>query len=343
VFKGYGTCNACHHSPTGGGLPNRDGLDALDVTFGSGSSSGWGNQDLTYDAAAPAALKVDLGLDVRLLPLFMVDSDASIPTFVPMLAEIGGAAALGRFMIYGTATARKLGGSGPSYVVASREHWLKYSASSALDVRVGRLVLPFGIRQPDHTQYVREDFEFDKYDQSYALEADFVTNDWSVFGSVFAGDLTGRPKERQERGGVLTGIREFSGGSALGLSALGSLSTARSRFAGSLFGRAGLGPRMYALAEFAAQHFAARDGDATLSTIAEYLRLGWFVKPEMDLFLEGGHRVFLNADALVKERVGLGLNWQVLRWFEFAPQVIAEFRTGLPVRTVALAQLHFVY
>jgi hypothetical protein len=330
AFKGYGTCNACHHSPSGGGLPNRYGLDTLDVTFGAGSSGGWGNQDLSYDASAPAALKVDLGLDVRLLPLFVADSDGTVATLVPMLAELGGAAAWGPFTVYGTATAKKPGGSGPSYVVASREHWLKYSASSAFDVRVGRLVLPFGIRQPDHTQYVREDFEFDKYDQSYALEGDFVTTDWAVFASVFAGGLTGAPKERQERGGMLTGIRELSGGSALGVSALGSLSTARRRFAGSLFGRARLGPSMYALAELAAQQFAARDGDATLSTIAEYVRLGWFAKPEMDVFLEGGHRAFLNADALVKERIGLGLNWQVLRWFEFAHRSSLSFAPACP-------------
>jgi hypothetical protein len=204
-------------------------------------------------------------------------------------------------------------------------------------------VLPFGIRQPDHTEYVREDFELDKYDQSYGLEVDFRGGAWSVFGNLFAGDLTGRPPERQERGAVVTVSRELGDAAALGISALASLSTARSRIAGSLFGRFGLGSSAYVLAEVAAQQFAAKDNDDTLSTLAEYLRLGWFVRPEMDLYVEAGNRSLLDADGLTKTRAGLGLNWQLLRWFEFAPQLLVEARSDLPARMLALAQLHFVY
>jgi len=345
VFKGYGDCGSCHHSPTGGGLANRWGLESLDVSFGADSGPGWGNQALTAEAANPYQLKVDLGLDIRLLPIFGSDGDGSLgPTVIPMLAEIGGAAAVGPWMFYGTITGKKLEGTGTPYVLASREHWLKYQASPKLDVRLGRMVLPFGIRQPDHTQYVREDFEFDKYDQSYGLEVDFRGAQWSLFGNVFAGDLTGRPKERQERGAVLTVSRQLGeDGAAIGLSALGSTSTARSRFAGSLFGRVPLATSAYALAEVAAQHFAAQEGDDTLATLAEYLRVGWFVRPQMDLYLEAGNRSLLNADGLTKTRAGLGLNWQVLRWFEFAPQLFAEARSNLPARVVALAQLHLIY
>jgi len=340
VFKGYGDCNSCHHSPTGGGLPSRWGLESLNVSWGADSGPGWGNQDLTPDAANPYQPKVDLGLDVRLLPLLGTDGDATIgPTFIPMLAEVGGAVALGPWMFYGTITAKKQAG----YLLTSREHWLKYQASSGLDVRLGRMVLPFGIRQPDHTQYVREDFEFDKYDQSYGLEVDFRGGAWSVFGNLFAGDLTGRPPERQERGAVVTVSRELGDAAALGISALASLSTARSRLAGSLFGRFGLGSSAYVLAEVAAQQFAAQDNDDTLSTLAEYLRLGWFVRPEMDLYVEAGNRSLLDADGLTKTRAGLGLNWQLLRWFEFAPQLLVEARSDLPPRMLALAQLHLVY
>jgi hypothetical protein len=342
IFNGFGDCGDCHHSPTGGRLPNRWGRESIDVSFDGDSGVGWGNDDLTYGKTDAGALKVDLGLDIRLMPLFQSDGDATQGTLIPMLTELGGAAALGRWTLYGTVTARPLAGSGIPYAVMSREHWLKYHASEGLDVRLGRLVLPFGIRQPDHTQYVREDFELDKYDQSYGAEVDFRGALWSVFGSVFAGDLTGRPRERQERGLALTTIREL-GNAALGLSALGATSTARTRLAGSLFGRSPLGASTYVLAEAAMQHFAASDTDASLSTLADYVRLGWFVKPALDLYLEGGHRAFLNAEGLTKLRAGLGLNWQVLRWFEFAPQVLAESRTGLPTRFVAMGQLHLMY
>jgi hypothetical protein len=322
-------------------LPNRWGRESLDVAFDTGV--GWGNEDLAYDRAAPGTLKLDFGLDVRLVPLYVADGDGTNFAVIPMLTELGGAAALGHWTLYGTATTRTQEGGGPNYVFMSREHWLKYDAGGGFDVRIGRMVLPFGIRQPDHTQYLREDFEFDKYDQSYALEVDFRGTEWSVFGSLFVGDVSYEPRERQERGLAITTVRELGQGAALGASALFSASSARNRGAGSLFARSPLSANTYVLAEVAAQHFAANEGDATLSTLAEYLRLGWFARPEMDVYLEAGHRAFLNADGLTKGRVGLGLNWQLWRWLELAPQVIAEARSGLSNRLIVMGQLHFTY
>ncbi|HEU4584001.1 MAG TPA: hypothetical protein VFS67_37345 [Polyangiaceae bacterium] len=341
VFKGYGDCNSCHHSPTGGGLPNRWGLDSLTPSFGG--SLDWGNQDLTYHPAEPASLKVDLGADLRLMPLLSVDADAAAPAFIPMLTELGGALALGRWMAYGTVTGRKLYGDGPPFAAFSREHWLKFQPSTGLDLRVGRMVLPFGTRIPDHTQYTREDFEQDKYDQSYGVELDLHARGWSLSVNAFAGDLTHRPTERQERGLVLTPSIDLGERANLGISLLGATSTARTRLAGSLFGRTALGASLYLLAELAAQEFAAKEGDDKLFTLAEYLRVGWFAKPSLDVYVEGGHRTFVQGEGLSKARVALGLNWQVLRWFEFAPQLEAEARTQLPARFIAMAQLHAVY
>jgi hypothetical protein len=344
AFKGSGNCGDCHHGAAGGGLANRWGRESLDVSFDAGGSIGPLNDELASSADTPTELKVDLGADVRLLPLFGSDGDGSLgPTVVPMLAELGGALSAGSWLVYGTLTPRKLEGSGAPFVAFSREHWLGYRASAQLQIRLGRMVLPFGLRQPDHTQYVREDFGFDKYDQSYSVEVDFTGDEWSFYGNVFAGDLTNEPSPRQDRGLVLSAVRELEAGSALGLSVLGSLSEARSRGAGSLFGRLALGGGAYALADLAVQHADAADGPGKLTTVAEYLRLGWFVKPSLDLYLEAGHRALLDGDEFTKARVGLGASWWLFDWFELAPQVLAETRTDLPTRIVAWAQLHFVY
>jgi hypothetical protein len=344
VFKGVGDCGSCHHSPSGGGFPNRWGRESLDVSFGESASIGPLNDDLAYDPAHPNDLRVDLGADFRLLPLFGTDGDGSLgPAFIPMLSEVGGAFAIGRFIAYAGVTAKKVPDEPPYYILASREHWIGFQMGPGVDVRAGRLVLPFGIRQPDHTQYAREDFGFDKYQQSYSVEADIRTDSWSLFANFFAGDLVHTVSERQERGMVLTPVLELGGGAAVGLSVLGSVSEARNRGAASLFARTPFGGGAYALGEVATQHYDANVGGEKLSTIAEYLRLGWFVRPEMDLYLEAGHRALLNTGGLIKGRVGVGLNWQVTSWFEFAPQVLAEARSDLPARVLAMAQLHLVY
>ena len=63
----------------------------------------------------------------------------------------------------------------------------------------------------------------------------------------------------------------------------------------------------------------------------------------MDVYVEAGHRTLVDGDGLTKARAALGLNWQVLSWFEFAPQLEVETRTDLPARFIGMAQLHLVY
>ena len=79
------------------------------------------------------------------------------------------------------------------------------------------------------------------------------------------------------------------------------------------------------------------------ANLAEYLRLGWFAKPALDVYVEAGHRTLVDADGLTKARVALGLNWQLFRWFEFAPQLEVESRSDLPARFIGMAQLHLMY
>ena len=337
VFKGLGDCNACHHSPTGGGLLNPWGRASLDPTWGGTLEKVWGHSDLSSPPPAPA---VDLGADVRLLGLVGNDSDGSVgPIFVPMLTELGGAAAWQHWTVYGTATARNVG---TTYLLASREHWLEYSFDGSLQLRAGRMVLPFGIRQPDHTQYVRSDFGFDKYDQSYGLELDWRGADWSLFASGFVGDLIGRPADRQERGAAATLLRKL-GDASVGLSLLGSVSGAVRRAAASAQARLSLGAGTYALAEVAAQRKDAVSGDDGLTTIASYLRLGWFARHDLDVYAEAGQRAFVHAGEFAKLRAGLGVNWQVFGFLEFAPQLLVETRSDLPARILALGQLHLIY
>jgi hypothetical protein len=337
-LKGLGDCGDCHHSPTGGGLPNSWGRQSVDATFGPDTSSWWGHDDLN---GSGTGLKLDLGADVRLLPVAGGDGDATIGAFIPMLTEVGGALGYGNWVFYGTLTARNSAGSGPNVLLASREHWLEYKFDEHTDLRVGRMVLPFGIRQPDHTEYVRADFGFQMWDQSYALEFDWRAADWSLFASAFAGDLTGQPRQRQDRGGVATLTRALGADTTLGLSLLGSLSSADRRIAGSLFVRTVIAGPTYALAEVAAQHRSAVEGTAEDSNLDSFLRLGWFARSDLDVYVESGQRSLVNHFA--KQRVGIGANWQVLHWFEFAPEVTLEARENLPARFLALGQLHFVY
>jgi hypothetical protein len=337
TFKGAGDCASCHHSPTGGGFANRWGRESVDATFETGL--GFGNSSLSGDAG----LNLDLGVDTRIVPLYSADADAAIgPRPIPMLTEVGGALGYGRWVLYGGLTTVKPQ-SAARVGVGSREHWLLFRAAPGLELRLGRLTLPFGIRQPDHTHYVREDVGMGMYDQSYSAEVDYRHASWGVFFNAFLGDWSRQPPPLQEQGAVATVRRDFQGGSALGVSGLAARSDARDRSALSLFGQVALGDDGYLMGEFAAQRARAREFDARFSTFAEFGRLGWFALPELDLYVEAEHRQLTDVDALIKSRAALGANWQVTNFFEFAPQVRVESRSGLPERWTALAQLHVIY
>ena len=240
-------------------------------------------------------------------------------------------------------TSRKGTPSGAALVPFSREHWLGYAFSNQLWIRAGRLVLPFGIRTPDHTQYVRQDFGFDKWDQSYSAEIDWVGDDLTLSGSFFIGDLVDEPRRLRPIGGVLRSTYVFGDIAELGASGLISKSSAVERVAGSVFARVNPFRTTYVVAEGALQRETLRALDESVSTHAAYLRAGWFVQPELDLFSEAGYRDLSGDLDLSRYRLAVGANWQALQWFELIPQVMTEHIPDIGNDFTLMAQLHLLY
>jgi hypothetical protein len=334
-------CGGCHYSPTGGGLINDWGRSTRAVTWG-GTGDGLPHGDARgFDDAGAATLQADVGADARVLALVPLNTNVGSPALlVPMLLELEGVAAYGPLEAYASVTPRP-GTPGAPYLVFSREHWLLLRVADQATLRVGRVVLPFGLRLPDHTQYVREDFGFDPWGQSYALELDLTRDNAALSAAAFAGDLTSVPSARQERGGVLRASfalgedRGFVGGALLG-----AQSEARSRAAGSLF--TGLRPfdRCYLLAELAAQRIASGHNSSLLDTGAAFLRLGWFLTDAVDLYAEGGVRGVVDQHELTQVRASVGSNWQLTSWAEVIPTFQIEHQSGRGSELVLLGQLH---
>lgn len=352
IGKGYTNCGTCHYSPTGGGLLNSYGVGTLEAMFPDDVESGaftslresLAKADVTgRDEQGEATFQWDGGLDLRLLLTSTereVKGDQEL-LLIPMLAEVGAVAAYGPTLLYATVTPRRTGPERAPNAIFSREHWLMVRFSDATGVRGGRMVLPFGLRLADHTQYVREDLGFDKWDQSYALEVDHASEQWMISAAAFAGDLWLDPKPLQERGVAGTVAYNVPSKASFGASVLGGRSEATMRAAGSVFARWQPFSAVYLLAEVAGQQVWS-DEDAQF-TIAGYLRPGWFLIKSLDLHFELGARTVASYGDLTKLRYGFGASWQILPWIELSPlaQLEEDVETGLKVSW--LVQLHVIY
>ncbi len=354
IAKSYTNCGTCHYSPTGGGLLNAYGHATLEATIPDVLEVGAiaslrealaKNAVTGFTDEGAAALHWDVGLDTRLLTV-------SAPTeiggedelfVVPMLAEVGGVLAYDKVLAYGTVTPRRAGADAGDRTVFSREHWGQVSLAEDMSLRAGRLVLPFGLRIPDHTQYTREDLGFGKWDQSYAIELDTFTENWMWASALFAGDLGNTPRRLQERGAVVSLARNVPGTASFGASLLAGGAKLHDRVAASLFARLRLLERTYVMGEAAGAHRRPDAGGPGQTVYAGFVRAGWFALESLDLFVEVGGRAIPEAFELTKLRYMGGANWQLLPWVELAPSLLMEEDPETGLKSTFVGQLHVIY
>lgn len=343
MARGEFNCMDCHYSPTGGGLVNQWGRQSRPVALGPNDFMGadpddwWGHDDASISPGDSSEWSFDVGGDARLLQVF-----GTTPATIPMLLEVGGVVSHGSFQAYGSVAARQ-GTPGQPVLAHSREHWLLYALSDDWFARAGRFVVPFGLRTPDHTQYVREDFGLAQWGQTYGLELDWVRDDATFSAAAFLGDLIHDAAELQQRGAVARGTYVFDNKLEVGLSGLWSTNDAREGWAGSAHARWHIARRLYAMGEVAAQAQDSKRTDANFQSTAFFVRAGYFVRPELDLHAEFGHRQVADASLLARSRYTAGANWQLYHYLELIPQFGVETTEEIDTVYSGLLQLHLLY
>ncbi len=361
IVKGYTNCASCHYSPTGGGLPNSYGYatqsatfpDAVGSKFLEGIRAKLQKNNVTgyqEDGKTPQ-LQWDIGLDARLLVLAAYTGDdeaeesesaSKTPMAIPMLFEVGGVLAYGPWITFGNITPRKSGASSRPDTIFSREHWFGRKLGEAAMVRMGRMVLPFGIRTPDHTLYTRRDFGFDKWGQSYGVEWDYFSEKWMISTAAFAGDLILEPTDLQQRGGVATVAYNFPGKTSFGMSFLGSASKATRVYAGSFFNRSKFLKHFYVMEEVSYRNEKSSNNLGLEKELAAAFRMGWFPLESLDIYIEAATRRIFGQSELNRARYIVGSQWHVLPWIELIPAFMVE-KFDYKTEYTPMAQLHVVF
>ncbi|HEX3854150.1 MAG TPA: hypothetical protein VHW01_24470, partial [Polyangiaceae bacterium] len=176
-----------------------------------------------------------LGGSYRQLSVYKLSPKPTSFVTFPMMADVYGQMQFGQFRVEGSLgivrvgvgspyarSAQITGNQGDQWNLLSRTHWIGYDlADGQVTLRAGHLNLPFGVRIPEHTMWVRQSTRTDRESAQQDGVA-LAYNGEKLRGEAMgiAGNYQVRPDKFRERGYSLyleymTGTR-----TAIGLSSL---------------------------------------------------------------------------------------------------------------------------
>jgi len=214
IRHGYTGCTTCHTDPSGAGALTAYGRAQSDLLLRSQYD------EQPSEEASPAAGflwgaitlpdELRLGGDLR-EGYLIAKSDVGPVTqrTILMRADLYGDIKLGRFRMAGSLGYSPVGAldaaitRSPTDNVVSRDHWLGFELDEegAWLARAGRMSLPFGIRNIEHTLWVRTLTRTDLQDDGQHGVALSVSKDW-IRGEVMGilGNYQLHPDDYRERG-----------------------------------------------------------------------------------------------------------------------------------------------
>lgn len=239
IRHGYTACGTCHADPSGGELLTTYGRAQGDLLLrmhygGSASSDDSGKSAQDEDGEKPAAAEeasepttgflwglwdtpewLLLGGSYRNLNVYRPTAETNQTTIIPVMqADLYGQVRFGAFRAAASGgisrvrvgspharAAQVTTGQGEELNLISRTHWVGVDIADKYTVRAGRLNLPFGLRMPEHTTWVRESTMTDREsDQQHGVSLAYVGESLRAEIMGIAGNYQIQPQEVRERG-----------------------------------------------------------------------------------------------------------------------------------------------
>jgi hypothetical protein len=351
--SGTSRCSQCHFSPSGGGLVNGYGRDAVGDEL-----STWEGDGAFAHGAIELPKAVAIGFDFRYAVLSHDVGEAPGPqlAYFPMQADLELRAAFTeavsayvnvgyRGQARDNEEALGAGGAQPATQsrFISREHYLMWRpAALGAYVRAGRFFAPFGLRLAEHSTYVRRDTGYNTLEESYSLSLGWVKNSWELHLTGFAPDVV-RYLGSTERGGA--GMLEVRVGeaTALGASARVGMTDDRYRYTGGVFGKTYFeGAKSLIQTELNLIHSTFPGGSTTTQGFVGYLGVsffpgtGFWVTP----FAERTQTSIAVRDSATNS-AGMQLNWFPYPHFEIVAMGRFQAPTGDSTAMTGLLFLHY--
>jgi hypothetical protein len=213
IRHGYANCAACHVDPSGAGLLTQYGRAQSELLLATQYRKRAEDQEVSpYTAFALGAVDLpewlNLGLSFRGAYLSTRAGEVRDSRWLHMVTDLRGAASLGPLRAGASVGFLHLRGlpaaltSREQNNLVSREHWVGLAdPDETLLLRVGRVNLPFGLRNPEHTTWVREQTRTDiNEDQQHGVALAYNSEKLRAELMAIAGNLQLSPSDYRERG-----------------------------------------------------------------------------------------------------------------------------------------------
>jgi hypothetical protein len=233
IRHGYSGCPVCHADPSGGETLTAYGRAQSDLLLRM-RYDGKNPEEAEPSPASRFLWCMDLPTSVLMGGSVRVASDYENKKFsvFPMQLDLYGQLRFGNFTaggsigviktppgsLYGR-TSQITTNQGDQYNLISRSFYLGYDVSNELTVRVGRLNLPFGVRIPEHTMWVRQSTRTDRESgQEYGVALAYNAENLRGEFMPILGNYQINPDKFRERG--YSGYLELMAGAraAIGVS-----------------------------------------------------------------------------------------------------------------------------
>ena len=200
LSTGAARCNQCHFAPSGGGLINSYGRDAV----GEQLSTFGGNGAFLHGAMTlPAWLALGGDLRGAFVANDVQDPGGAQVAVFPMQADVSARIALpAGFSVEAVGGLRGQVRSEDQLVplqnyqpvstsqLVSREHYVMWEPEAIGPyVRVGRFFAPYGLRMAEHILYINRDLGFDELEETYNVSAGVIYPTAELHLTLFAPDF----------------------------------------------------------------------------------------------------------------------------------------------------------
>jgi hypothetical protein len=216
IRHSYTGCGVCHADPSGGEVLTAYGRAQSDLLL----RMRWDGKKA--EEAEPSSAAGFLGV-IDLPPSVMLGGSARMATILkdgdirpfPMQMDVYGQFRIGSFFAGGSLglsrvdvgslharAAQVTTGQGKQWNLLSRNHYLGMDfENGAYTARLGRLNLPFGIRIPEHTMWVRDSTRTDRdSDQQHGVALAYNSEVLRAEGMAILGNYQANPDAFRERG-----------------------------------------------------------------------------------------------------------------------------------------------